>query len=98
MQLPTYKTMPLPKKQKEYFLRPTVTPYTSVWDTEDHKTSQYVVPVRKPARVLPETPLMLWKSKSGLTYQIAPPYTLVVPPAVSESLNLKLPEYSWAQG
>ena len=58
--------MPFPKEQKEYFLRPAVLCYTSVWDTEDHKTSQYVVPVRKLARVLPETLLMSWKSKSGI--------------------------------
>ena len=31
-------------------------------------------------------------------YQMAPPYTLMVPPATPEALKLRLPEYSWAQG
>ena len=55
--------LPFQKEQKEYFLRPTVTSYASVWDTEEQKTRQYVPPVRKLAHVLPETPLMTWKSK-----------------------------------
>ena len=38
-----------------------------------------------------------WKATSG-TYRIAPPYTLVVPTAYPEVVNINTPEYSWAQG
>ena len=41
---------------------------------------------------------MSWKSKSGIVYQMAPPYSLMVPPASPEALKLRLPEYYWAQG
>ena len=37
-----------------------------------------------------------WKAKSG-TYRIAPPYTLVVPTAYPEAVNMYTPEYSCAQ-
>ena len=38
--------------------RPVVASYLSVWDTEEHKAGQYATPVRTPAHVLPETPLV----------------------------------------
>ena len=88
----------IPKKQKEYFLRPTVASYTSVWSSEEHQASTYVSPVKKPVHILPETPLISWRATSGSTFQIAPPYTLVVPPSFPEAMNMRLPEYSWAQG
>ena len=31
-------------------------------------------------------------------YRIAPLYTLIVPQAYPEAMNLNMPEYSWAQG
>ena len=54
--------LPVPKEQKEYFLRPTVASYTSVWSSEEHQASTYVTPVKKPAHILPETPLIAWKA------------------------------------
>ena len=44
--------LPLPKEQKEYFLRPTVASYTSAWSSEEHQASTYVTPVKKPAHIL----------------------------------------------
>ena len=38
-----------------------------------------------------------WKGRTG-TYCIAPPYTLVVPAAYPEAVNINAPEYSWARG
>ena len=54
--------------------------------------------VAKPAHILPVTPLTPWRAKSGSIYQIAPSYTLIVPPSFLEAMNTILPEYSWAQG
>ena len=90
--------LPFPKIQKEYFLRTTVTSYTWVWGSDEHQASTYVTPVTKRAHILPETPLISWRAKSGTTYQIAPPYSLIVPPSFPEAMNMRLPEYSWAQG
>ncbi len=39
-----------------------------------------------------------WKSSKGTVFRIAPPYTLIVPHAYPEAMNLNMPEYSWAQG
>ncbi|MFM7987930.1 MAG: hypothetical protein ACKPKO_52315, partial [Candidatus Fonsibacter sp.] len=37
------------------------------------------------------------ESKSGILYVLAPPYTLHVPPAFIQAVNIATPEYSWAQ-
>ena len=50
--------------------------------------------VTKYARLLPETPMIDWTGRKG-TYRIAPLYTLVVPTAYPEDVNLNTPEYSW---
>ena len=39
---------------------------------------------------------MEWKGKSVIKYFVASPYTLMVPTAYPEAMNLNLPEYSWA--
>ena len=90
--------LPFPTEHKEYFLRPNITLYSSVWSSQEHQASTYVTPVKKPVRILPETPLIPWRATSGSIYQIAPPYTLIVPPSFPEAMNMRLPEYSWAQG
>ena len=64
--------LPFPKEQKEYVLRPSITSYSSVWSTAEHPASTYVTLVTKPVHILPETPLIPWRAKSGAIYQIAP--------------------------
>ena len=91
-------SLPFPKEQKEYFLRPNITSYQSIRKTAEHQSTTYVTPVTKPVHILPETPLIPWRSKSGYVYQIAPPYTLMVPPSFPEAIHMRVPEYSWAQG
>ena len=73
--------LPFPKEQKEYFLRPSIASYSSVWSTAEHQSTTYVTPVAKPVHILPDTPLIPWRAKSGFVYQIAPPYTPMVPPS-----------------
>ena len=48
--------LPFPKEQKEYFFRPNITSYSSVWRTAEHQASTYVTLVTKPVQILPETP------------------------------------------
>ena len=73
--------LPFPKEQKEYFLRPSIASYSSVWSTAERQSTTYVTPVAKPVHILPDTPLIPWRAKSGFVYQIAPPYTPMVPPS-----------------
>ena len=89
--------MPFSQEQTEYVLRTPTVSYQSVWNTQEQQKSQYSSEVTKYARFLPETPMTDWKGKSG-TYRMAPPYTLNVPTAYPEAMNLNIPEYSWAQG
>ena len=87
-----------PPHQTEYVLQPPIQSYQSVLNTPEQQTSQYSSVVTKYARLLPDTPMIVWKSKQGIIYRIAPPYTLVVPQSYPEAMNLNMPEYSWAQG
>ena len=81
----------------EYVLRTPLVAYQSVWGTSEQQKSQYSSVVTKYARLLPDTPMIYWKAKSG-AYRIAPPRTLVVPTAYPEAAEINTPEYSWAQG
>ena len=83
--------MPFPKEQEEYVLRAPLVAYQSVWGTPEQQKSQYSSVVTKYARLLPDTPMIDWKAKSG-TYRIAPPYTLVVPTGSPEVVNINTPE------
>ena len=58
--------MPVPKQQKEYVLRPPVASYVSAWDAVEQQASQFSPVFTKPARMLPEAPLIEMRSKSGL--------------------------------
>ena len=71
--------------------------FTSVWDTPEQRATQYSPVVTKYARALPDTPMVKWKSKGGILYELAPPYTLQVPLGFVQALNIATPEYSWAQ-
>ncbi len=71
--------------------------HQSVWNTQEQQKIQYSSEVTKYARLLLETPMVDWKARKG-TYRMAPPYTLIVPTAYPEAMNLNMPEYSWAQG
>ena len=65
--------MPFPKQQKEYVLRTPVASYVPVWNTMEQKQASQFSPIfTKPTRVLPETPLIEMRSKSGLRYKVAP--------------------------
>jgi hypothetical protein len=89
--------MPLPTTQREYVLRTPTVAYQSVWSTPEQQKSQYSPVVTKYARTLPDTPMTDWQAKSG-TYRIASPYTLGVPTAYPEAVNINTLEYLWAQG
>ena len=90
--------MPFPPNQPDYVLQAPVLSYQSMWDTQEQQLSQYSSVVTKYARLLPDTPMIDWKSSRGTVFSIAPPFTLIVPQAYPEAMNLNMPEYSWAQG
>ena len=90
-------SMPFLKEQKEYTLRATVSLYASVWGAVEKQASQTTPVYVRLAHVLPETPLIETRSKSGWKYKHAPPYNLAVPAAYPEAYNMNLPKYSWAQ-
>ena len=90
--------MPFPPEQSEYVLRTPIVSDQSVWNTQEQQKSQYSSEVAKYARLLPETPMIDWKAKKAVTYRMALPYTLIVPPAYPEAMNLNMSEYSRAQG
>ncbi len=89
--------MPFPKEQEECVLRAPLVAYQSVWGTPEQQKSQYSSVVTEYGRLLADTPMIDWKAKSG-TYPIRPPYTLVVPTAYPEAMNINTPEYALAQG
>ena len=47
-------SLPFPQEQKEYFLRPSITSYQSIWNTAEHQSTTYVTLVTKPVHILPE--------------------------------------------
>ena len=59
--------MHFPKGQKEYVLRPNGASYISAWGTMERRASETSPIFRKPARVLPGVPLIMWKSKTAAT-------------------------------
>ena len=81
-----------------YVLQAPVLSYQSMWNTQEQQKSQYSSVVTTYARLLPDTPMIDWKSTKGIVYRLAPPYTLIVPQAYPEAMNLNMPEYYWAQG
>ena len=70
---------PFPKQQKEYVFRTNVASYVSAWGSVEQQASQSSPIFRRPARVLPDVPLTMWKTKNGGSYPMAALYTLIVP-------------------
>ena len=90
--------MACPPDQPGYVLQPPVLSYQSMWNSQEQQQSQYSSVVTKCARLLPDTPMIDWKSTKGVVYRMSPTYTLIVPQAYPAAVNHNMPENSRAQG